>query len=65
MDMFQQPIVNSFFFLLTFGSMSVYLTGIAYKMVQNPKEMLNLEQKHFGRNRATYIGVDRCSAMDT
>lgn len=25
----------------------------------------NMEQKHFDRNRATYIGVDRCSAMDT
>lgn len=38
MGMFQQPNVNSFFFLLTFGSMSVCLTGIAYKMVQNHKE---------------------------
>lgn len=37
-DMCQQPNVNSFFFLLIFGSMSVYLTGIAYKMVQTPKE---------------------------
>lgn len=37
MDMFQQPNANSFFFLLTFGSMSVYLTGSVYKMIQNAK----------------------------
>lgn len=33
-EVFQQPNVNLFFFLLTFRSMSVCLTGISYKMVQ-------------------------------